>query len=204
MKKEHWKVVISFMLFVAFISGVTSVQVSADSTDVMEPSEALEIRLQNEAVALAKYQTIYESFIDAETKKAVYPDFFGGVYLDENGDLVLCIKDNREEEAVNTLQKLNVQIEDTEIKKVTYAFNELKAMQNAVDAAYYQIKDLIKANPLETSAEFLELKTLIDALTGSYVDDEENVVVVEMKNLDEQKVETFKKHFLTRNILCSK
>ena len=121
----------------------------------------------------AKTRTLGKSF----DENINYPDYIGGLYINDNNELVIqIVKDN---------------IPTTQSKKAV--FNEVMSVdENAIiEYVNYSQNELDNINEIIT--EHFLANELPDNVVSYYIDTINNIIVVELENYNEQEIEKFKK-----------
>lgn len=122
----------------------------------------------------------YLKVVDALTPKVLtakdevkYPDYYGGSYINENGKLIILIK----ESTSNYKQMFDNLIghKDFEVRKCEYSLNQLKDCMKAID--------LYRDNNPEY---FMDISNLY------YISDSKNKVIVTLKKINKAGIDEFK------------
>ena len=93
--------------------------------NVYQPSlTGNEKKYVNEIIAQDQYDALINEFQDSKSSELIYPQHYGGAYLNDDGYLVICVTDDTkqiEEQYLNhiksTSSKINIQNFDT-IEKI--------------------------------------------------------------------------------------
>ena len=124
------------------------------------------------------------SFVD----NGKYPNFFGGMYIDMDGNLVTQIVEDKNFQRSMlgdvTYNKVNSILSKSEIKNVDYSYNELEQVNN-------EIVNFIKSNE-------------IDNYVANYIDVINNRVVVELEEVNQDTINVFKNNISNTNIITFK
>jgi len=139
--------------------------------------EMNEIFLANYDYALTTYAEILEILPEAKDGLPIYPEYWGGIYIDEDGNLNLLIKENSIPE-VGLPAFLVDCLESGRIIEwhVNYSYNELNNVINTLNQ--------FKANrPDDEISKNFNL---------FYLSDKENIVIVELDDYNEENVQLFK------------
>lgn len=96
----------------------------------------------NNANSVEKARKLYELFKISNQDKIIYPDFFGGLYIDENEKLIIQIVKknipdirNYEYEIYEKMLEITT---DAVIKYVSYSYNELESLNKSISDYYLQ------------------------------------------------------------------
>ena len=163
MKKQR------FLLFSAFFSVIlfASLVVSAKAT-----KPVVDASVQDSA-AMA-YDTLMDSFSNPDVKSGgkIYPDSYGGAYINDDGQLVVYVTDETQTPEVLSDNPTVI------YAPCTYSYNELQSIMDELNA--------YKANHPDDAiaANFNEF--------GLY--DSENRVIVKLDDLSEERIEEFKEN----------
>lgn len=144
-----------------------------------EIKEALDIELDDEYIAKEEeschsYDELMKSIQDDESEYSL-PGDYGGCYIDDNGELnvLICSKEN----SVKNKYKDLIANENIKIKEVKYSKKYLNGFMDVINAYLLQHTDS-------------QIKEEIDSV---YLLEGENKIVVELNELNEDKVNMFKK-----------
>lgn len=134
----------------------------------------------------SSYASKINSFFKiGENKEKIYPDFFGGMYINDNNDLVVLISKKNEEKISFSDKKIYDEIfalsDDIKKEYVDEPYSKLEQVRNYV-------LDYMKNN----------LKGYVINL---YTDIVRNTVVVGLRDYNSNNIEKFKKEVLSSNLL---
>lgn len=96
--------------------------------------------------SMKTYSDLIDSFKKGETRltnETIYPDYYGGAYIDDDGLLVIWVKDNFD---IPIILSENSSII---IKKALYSYNELSKIMDTIDEFKEQshsLQNLISSN----------------------------------------------------------
>jgi hypothetical protein len=160
------KVKIIFLLILAFITVTT---VEAKRLDEYYESNYNLVMIADEL-----QQFIREQYNIKDAFKDYYPDFYGGMYINDKGDRIVIqiVKDNIPKKSNDEFQIYNKLInynDFIEIEYVTNTFNEINDINNKV-------------------SDYITSKMKHDSIIGCYIDITTNKVVIEMIDLDESHI----------------
>ena len=131
--------------------------------------------LRNEASAL-KYEKLMKEFIvDRDTLEAVYPDYYGGTYTDSEGNFVVYITEGFDSQEIEKLLGT-----DFITKDAKYSFSYLTNVMDALN----EYKNMNFDSPVSQN------------FPSYYLNDMDNNVVVEMEDMSEEQIGSFKKHVM--------
>ena len=80
------------MIMAVMICPIAS-QANAESSafDGWEITDEKNARYDKESKSSALYEKLMDSFEETETGELVYPDYYGGSYINDDGDPVVCV-----------------------------------------------------------------------------------------------------------------
>ena len=131
-----------------------------------------------------KAQEINKLFSLNESK-VVYPDYFGGMYIDDEENLIIEVVDNLKPKKTNIkyndfAEMINV-VDDSNIKYVKNSYNELEKVNN-------KIEEYIQSNNPGN-------------ILAHYIDVVNNKVVVELNDYNEVEIENFRRVVLDSELI---
>lgn len=123
--------------------------------------------IEKNSQSVEKAKTIDGMFMKTRSDETIYPDYYGGMYIDDNEDLVVqIVRDKIPEKNSTEYEAYLKMLNNSKAEYVKYSYNELK---NVLDS----INDYAESN-LEVLSYF----------ESAYVDLDLNRVVVSLKNND--------------------
>jgi len=132
--------------------------------------------LENQGDSIEEYNKMLSSFKTLRSAEA-YPDYYAGSYVDDDGELVVLVKEDTADNIATI--KLLTSNPDIQTKKAHYSLNELKGVKNEI-AKYFD---------MDTTGA---TKEIVDSIVGVGTDEMNNRVNVCMENLSEEKIAAFK------------
>lgn len=132
------------------------------------------LKLEQNEKSSSDAQSIEKSFDKDEKGVTIYPDYFGGMYIDKDDRLVIQIIQN--EISVSNIEeylKLTSGYSNANLEYVKYSYKELNEIHNAI--LDYFLSDNKSVN-----------------IVGVYIDVLSNHVVVELKEKSEDTIKLFK------------
>lgn len=146
--------------------------------------ESYRIQLNSNHQSVLKANKIKNLFEKNNETDYVYPNYIGGLYIDDNNDLVLeVVRQNiPKEESVeySKYQTILKTVEQFNIKYVKYSYDELDKVYDMIVNKYLGKYENIK---------------------GLYTDVISNKVVVELKDYNEEKIRQFKDDILDSDMI---
>lgn len=141
---------------------------------VKELGENYKSELEQNEKAVSNAQSIEKNFEKNEKGDTIYPDYFGGMYINEDNQLVIQIIKNKVSTSnTEKYSKLTNGYSNTNLEYVKYSYQELNKIHDEI--LDYFLNDN---------------KSVV--VTGLYVDVLSNNVVVELKEKSEETIELFK------------
>lgn len=135
----------------------------------------------------------YENVIEMVTKSntngnILYENYFGGIYLDNRGKLVVQItKDHKKEK--NIIE--NLTSSNTVIVEVENSYKELSNTYKKISNQFTALVAEQKRNGIEDSG----LNNLTDNMVGVSIDEKSNTTVVYLKNVTEEAKKQFREYY---------
>ena len=163
--------------------------------EVQAEMEEFEQKAEAQQGANVVYTEIEEAMrVNPDAKENVYAEEYGGAYINENNNLVVCVtvEDMAQDIDANVISELSgeaaqqakdVMAGNIEYKVVAHSYNELAAIQDEITDNYEKFYPAYR----EGTPEY----ELLTTITGIGLDEERNVVTVEIDGLSEQKITTF-------------
>ena len=146
--------------------------------------EDYQIKLERNELAVKNANIIESKFTKDKLGERIYPDYIGGLYIDSDDNLVIQVVEQNIPDSQNIKYKnyesiINVD-KNAKMKYVDYSYEELN-----------EVYDTILNNFLGK----------VDNLTGLYVDVTSNRVVVELKELTDEKIDEFRKNVIDSSMV---
>ncbi|MDD6988470.1 hypothetical protein [Ruminococcus sp.] len=113
-----------------------------------------------------------------------YPDYYGGSYLDENGELIILLK-NGNENIRNNLKTVSLN-EELQFEQADFSYAELTEIINFIMS--YQENNYDN----NSKGEYNIAKDIVDCT----LDDKNNKIIVGIRNLTSDKIDVFKNQIL--------
>lgn len=175
-KKLMGMVVITSVATLTVAGNMEIKAVAEDNIGIIEKVDKLsdnfsDIPTENEQdKALIEYNNLMESYITEVGEEPNYPDYYAGAYVDSEGMLTVC--------TTSMAKKIKNKIYDaTESKEI-----KIEEKENSYDELL-KVKSFIEEKISNISKE----KGVLGDICAVAIDDKNNVVVVEVRNLDELK-----------------
>lgn len=152
---------------------------SPAASDEREIIDEKTTRHLKESKSAMQYEKLMNSFEETETDKLIYPDYYGGAYIDDNGEFVVCaVAENAKEKQSNLKSiKENINSSDFVVKNVTYSYNELEDMMEFLNE-YKQSNHNSK---------------ITENWSGHFLSDRDNAIFVELNGMDDELISLFRK-----------
>jgi hypothetical protein len=163
----------------------TIVDYSANINFVASEEEALSRfssdYLQKQSVSNSYYEKLMASYPDSKSGEKIYPDSYGGAFIDNAGNLVIyeAGSDSQRLKASKEIEK-TIGTSDFKIIPAKYSYNELLKVMDTLNAKVFaDTKSSIATNVL-----------------SFYLSDMENCIVVELKDNGKNQIALFEKNIL--------
>lgn len=141
--------------------------------------------LKKNAESVSVARKIEENISKKVNGKITYPNYYSGMYIDENDNLVMQVaKKNIPNTKSNQYKVYNEIVntyENIKIEEVKYSYEELENIHNIILEYFVNLKN--------------------DIVTGLYIDVPSNSVVVELTNNTEENIAKFKKDVVDSQII---
>ena len=181
--KRMKKICFSAILTIALICNMVLTTAAA----AMPSSE--EMYAQRELAGIQQFQRLMDYFesraatasVDGDIT-AVYPEYYGGAYLNDDGNLVVVMTDMSDKATVQEVTqntKLTVQ-------HGAVSLNTLMATYELIWNTYVAYKEMYKG--VDESEISPEMKCYLDNFVGVGVKQSENAVLVDLMNTDEKTI----------------
>lgn len=144
------------------------------------------IKQENSYLNYEKLMRYYkENGVDGK----IYPDYYGGSYIDDGGDLVIYIKGGGTSEIVSQ-QDINTVLEEKDylVRAAKYSYNELNS-----------VMDILNSYKLENPNDPIACNFNIFWLSDRF-----NNIVVELDEINEEQIELFKENVLDSPMITFK
>lgn len=169
--------VLSFLLAALFLC-----QIAAAATQ-QEQSVLYDVACER---SQEQYQNLMSSFgFEDSLLDIVYPDNYGGAYIDDNGTLVVLSTDDVSSRGNSKIESAlsGSYVVDT----VEHSYNELIALKEAIDSAYDDFLSEETTYTGHTSDE----SSVLNSITFFYISQKDNSVVIGISDLSDEKIDEF-------------
>ncbi len=158
-----------------------------------ESSEEINIknRILREQEANEQYQSLLTNLSNNTqgNSRSTTVDYYGGAYINDSGDLVVCVTDDYDENS-NSIQEYTSN-ENIKVKKVDFTYNEMLQEQE-------RISNLKKDKQSNNNTL---ISNLLKAISMTYIDEFNNNLVVQIKNLTTQNEIEFRKYISNKEFI---
>lgn len=140
--------------------------------------------LAKQEVAASNYEKMQQSFQTTKSANA-YPDYYGGAYIDDSGDLVVYVYSDADSKS--TARQDLSQVMGTAsltVKEAQFSYNELTSVMD-------KLNRYVKANNDSDSNGF----------SLFYLSDKDNRIIVELTDLNEENIKRFKENVMDSPII---
>jgi len=165
-----------------------------DTFGLPQPTEMTK-RLENERKAMEQLNRLGENFAIETGQKGgrVYTDYCGGVYLNEEGNLVVCV--TKDYDLDSGLIEKYTENEDVMIQVVDYPYYILEKESDYIRDQLERLREAFDNGTEKEAcgnADIVRVKELMDSISGWGLSESANRVIVGIRDLDEEKIETFR------------
>lgn len=176
MKKNYWRILTSLFLAGTLIMGMSAVSYAEGRGDLTSDETASlaqydEAFLERQSESAEHYQELQDMLSVSAYSNDSFTENYGGAYIDDNGNLVVYLKDT-DSNSINRLREIDTEVI---VKPCQYSFNELTGIMN-------QLNDYKLNGTDEFANEFNYYK----------LSDSENKIIVELEELTDENIAKFK------------
>lgn len=166
-----------------------SVFATSESSKEME----FKSKLLRENCANQQYQTLLAHINDTaqSNNRSNTIDYYGGAYINESGNLVVCV--TQDYDANSNAIELYTNNDNIEVKNVEYTLNEILEEQERITNMIDENRHSL--NNIET------ISNLLESITSTYTDEENNKLVIHIKNLNSQISNDFYKFISNKDFI---
>lgn len=174
------KKILSIIIAVLLVSLMT---INCFATSESSEETNIKNRLLREQEANEQYQSLLTNLSNntQTNSRSTSIDYYGGAYINDSGDLVVCVTDDYDENS-NSIQTYTNN-EDIEIKNVDYTYNEILQEQERITNLLIENSD--SNNNTETVSKLLE------SIVDIYISEENNILVIHIQELTEKTSQDF-------------
>lgn len=180
MKKTILKLALSVVTAVMICPAAS--QASAEPSLVFAGEKIIDektTRRIKESDSSLQYEELMDSFEETETGELIYPDYYGGSYIDDDGGLVVCIVAANAEEKKYASKNIKeaINASDFKIKNVKYSYNELEEMMEYLNRYKQNTRD----------------SEIAKSWSGHFLSDSDNAVLVQLDDVSDEQISLFRK-----------
>lgn len=170
-------------------SAILGSDILKDKIQQIEDMEA-DVRAMTESVQYNKSTTEFDNLMkNFEVNGEGYPSYYGGSYMTDDGDLVVLLTDESRE--IATEIQNYTQSTDVTIQYVDISLNQLKAVQESYGDKYVNLYAQKDITALFSDDE----RELLEDLSGTYIDQADNELVVKIRDITDEKIAICKRIF---------
>ncbi len=162
---------------------------SATNSDILELEHMI-----NEQKAMEQLNRLCENFaveMGREAKGRVYTNYCGGVYLNEDGNLVVCVTKDYDLNSGRIEQY--TENPDIILQVVDYPYYVLEEESAYIREQYERLREAYeKGIDVNGNMGIAHIKDLLDCTNGWGIYEDVNRVIVAIRDLDDEKIETFR------------
>ena len=142
---------------------------------VKELGENYKLKLEKNEKSVKNAQNLEKEFVTDEKGSTIYPDYFGGMYIDKDDQLVVQIVKSKL--SASDTEKYSKLINDANKEYVQYSYRELKDIHDKVLNYFLNDNKLVN-------------------ITGVSIDVLSNRVIVELKEKSEDTINVFRENII--------
>ncbi len=178
-RKMTFNLVLSMAAAVMICPMVSHAKAETSAFDGWRTNDEKNVSLEKESASSSMYEKLMDSFENTETGEVVYPDYYGGTYINHDGDAVVCVATEGTKARTRALKNIKATTDSSDfvIENVEYSYNELEDMMNFLNE--YKQKN---GNDLITKS-----------WSGHFLSDRDNTIFVELDDVNEDVISLFKK-----------
>lgn len=190
MKKIVFKQIVS-IAFAASLALLFLVAFHAAEMDSAETNASMQERMTTQEKNVKKNNNLLHQMrqsivqtnpaIDPDTIERYYPDYYGGSYLNDKGQLVILVTDDTEE----IKQKICsfAGSDDIIFEPARFSYAQLEKIQSDV---------MQQKSRLSAQSNNPALRRLAEDIVACHLNDRYNHITVDIKHLNDEKVQLFK------------
>lgn len=180
MKKTILKLALSVVTAVMICPAAS--QASAEPSLASDEEKIIDektTRRIKESKSSLQYEKLMDSFEETETGELIYPDYYGGSYIDDDGGFVVCVVATNDEEKKYTSKSIEetIHASDFKIKSVKYSYNELEEMMEFLNKYKQNTRD----------------SEIAKSWSGHFLSDSDNAIFVELDVVSDEQISLFRK-----------
>ena len=180
MKKTILKLALSVVTAVMICPAAS--QASAEPSLASDEEKIIDektTRRIKESKSSLQYEKLMDSFEETETGELIYPDYYGGSYIDDDGGFVVCVVATNAEEKKYTSKSIEetIHASDFKIKSVKYSYNELEEMMEFLNKYKQNTRD----------------SEIAKSWSGHILSDSDNAIFVELDVVSDEQISLFRK-----------
>lgn len=180
MKKTILKLALSVVTAVMICPAAS--QASAEPSLASDEEKIIDektTRRIKESKSSLQYEKLMDSFEETETGELIYPDYYGGSYIDDDGGFVVCVVATNAEEKKYTSKSIEetIHASDFKIKSVKYSYNELEEMMEFLNKYKQNTRD----------------SEIAKSWSGHFLSDSDNAIFVELDVVSDEQISLFRK-----------
>ena len=193
------------LMLTPIISYASENDTPSNIASIEETTTTDEAFLEAERESMAKYDSKFlakqeDSYLNYEnlmnyfktTTNSVdnpYPDYYGGSYIDDNGDFVIYIKETGASKVASTqISSAGLKENDFIVRRANYSYNELNSVMDTLNA--FKLN-----NPDDPIANNFNIY---------WLSDKDNQIIVELDEMNEAQIERFKKNVIDSPMIIFK
>lgn len=164
----------------------------------VESNSEINERIEKEYKSNMEYSLLMNSYKHeslsrsiANESEIVYPDYYAGAFIDEEGDLVVL--STSVEDSLNTIKSLT-RNQNTKIVYAKNSYNDLLNLKKTIEEKYLEYYNTY-SDSIDTADSDL-LKTIVN-FTGVGISEKNNKVFVDLCDVSDDSIALFEKYFIS-------
>ncbi len=153
--------------------GKTSQEQDPVTTGMTEPKQQTAMELHDKLMA-----SFGEDWMERESDPGLYPTYYGGSFIDNNGTFVIAVTGNRDANNQRLIEILGT--DNFNVETVQYSYRQMMQVMDRIDAFL-------------TNATIPEDHPVMSRFAGAYPDVMDNRVKVLLTTVNEEAINAFKR-----------
>ncbi|MDR2815984.1 MAG: hypothetical protein LBB62_04705 [Proteiniphilum sp.] len=179
----------TFLFFISFLTFFLATSCNQQHKKNEEGSVSQSVTANANAPLTQSAEELYErlmasfgdNWMERETDPDLYPDYYGGAFVDNNATLVIAVTGNPEENKKRLIEILGT--DNFNVESVQYSYRRMMQVMNSIDA--FLMNSAIPEN-----------HPLMTRFAGAYPDVMENRIKVFLTETDDATIRLFQKDII--------
>ena len=147
---------------------------------------------ENRHNSMNQFSALVAYFNEVKNEDEIYPEYFASAFIDDTGKLNVTLVKGFEEYEKVIREKIG---NDFTIHYYDISYNNLFKLKKDITHKYGELRDNIKKDE-NYGAGYEDVSIIVNSFKCVYIDDKNTGLVVGLSNLDENKINIFKKYFV--------